>query len=47
MLPMWTRCWDAVDCVTDGVVSMYSEELIEQLRDGPILIDGFDFVELL
>ena len=31
----------------DGLASMYSEELIEQLWDGPIYIDGFGFVELL
>ena len=47
MLPMRTRCRDAVDCVIDGlaiICSMYSEKLIERLWDGlesSIYIDGF------
>ena len=47
MLPMQTRCWDAVDCVTDVLAiihSMYSEELVEQPWAGLIYIDGFGFV---
>ena len=53
MLPMWTRCWDAVDCAINVLAiihSKYSEELIEQLWAGlesSIYIDGFGFVELL
>ena len=53
MLPMQTRCWDAVDFVTDVLAiihSMYSEELVEQPWAGlesSIYIDGFGFVTFL